>query len=62
MNEIQVLYICDRTKCERCYDECKHTTDFKYAKNFSITKTNKFDGSSRVYVVENDEEGTVCEE
>ncbi len=62
MSELQVLYICDRMKCEHCSYECKHTTDIMHAKNFSVTRTNEFDGVSRVYVVENDEEGTVCED
>ena len=25
------FYICDRTRCEHCSDECRHTTDLKYA-------------------------------
>lgn len=62
MSEIQVLYICDRKKCENCYENCKHTTDIKHAKNFEVTEVNRFDGTSKVYVVENDMEDTVCEE
>ena len=61
MSEIQVLYICDRMKCEHCSNECRHTTDIKHAKNFEVTEITKFDGTSRVYVVEN-EEYTICEE
>lgn len=62
MSELQVFYICDRIKCENCHENCKHTTDIKHAKNFKVTRTNEFDGTSRVYVVENDMEDTVCEE
>lgn len=62
MSELQVLYICDRIKCENCHENCKHTTDIEHAKNFKVTRTNEFDGTSRVYVVENDMEDTVCEE
>lgn len=36
MNEIQVLYICDREKCEDCFNSCNHTTDISHAKNFKL--------------------------
>lgn len=30
-----ILYLCDRTRCEYCtYPTCKHTTDIKYSKNY----------------------------
>ena len=29
-----VLYICNRKKCECCYPECHHTKDIHYAANF----------------------------
>lgn len=30
----KVFYICDRTACEVCHDECTHTDDITHAKNF----------------------------
>ena len=29
-----ILYVCDRTKCPECHDECEHTTDISHAVNF----------------------------
>jgi len=29
----QVLYICDRTKCKNCTDECHHTANKFYARD-----------------------------
>lgn len=35
MINIDVIYICDRKKCEHCsYPKCKHTTDINHAANF----------------------------
>ena len=28
-----ILWICNRKRCENCFDECKHTTDKEYAIN-----------------------------
>lgn len=28
---VKRYYICDRTRCENCSHECRHTTDLKYA-------------------------------
>ena len=25
------FYVCDRTRCENCSYECRHTTDLRYA-------------------------------
>lgn len=30
-DKIDILYICDRKKCEICSDVCKHTSDIKHA-------------------------------
>lgn len=33
--QIDVIYICNRTRCEHCtWPVCQHTTDIKYAANF----------------------------
>ena len=29
-----VIYLCDRTKCENCRDFCRHTADIAHAVNF----------------------------
>lgn len=37
MDNPQVAYICDKTKCEKCtWPECSHTTDITYAANFTM--------------------------
>lgn len=30
-DKIDILYICDRKKCELCHDECKYTIDASHA-------------------------------
>lgn len=30
----RVFYVCDRKKCEKCHDECRHTSDIEHAANF----------------------------
>ncbi len=32
--EKEILYICDRTLCENCHEECRHTTRIDHAVNF----------------------------
>ena len=27
----KVYYVCNRKRCERCFDECHHTTQIEYA-------------------------------
>lgn len=40
-NKTKIAFLCDRKKCKDCsYQECKHTTDIKHAKNF--VKENDF--------------------
>ena len=29
----EILYICDRKKCEDCFEECRHTSDKDHAVN-----------------------------
>ena len=29
----ECFYICNRKKCENCLDNCKHTSDERFAKN-----------------------------
>jgi len=29
-----IYYLCNRKKCVMCEDECNHTDDIKYAKNY----------------------------
>lgn len=31
-----VFFLCDRTACENCNSECKHTSNIEHAKNFKI--------------------------
>lgn len=31
MKPIKRFYVCDRTRCEHCSYECRHTTDLKHA-------------------------------
>lgn len=38
MCEKEILYVCDRTKCENCYEECHYTTDIKHAISFDYKK------------------------
>ena len=30
----EILYFCDRRKCDECHESCKHTQDISHAKNF----------------------------
>ena len=32
--EKEILYICDRTLCENCHEECRYTTHIDHAVNF----------------------------
>jgi len=36
----RILYICNRQKCHECCDECRHTSDIRYAKNFDTVYMN----------------------
>lgn len=33
-----ILYLCDRKKCEMCHPECAHTNDITHAANFTQEK------------------------
>ena len=33
---MNVFYLCNRKKCKECSDECKLTTDVRYAANFNL--------------------------
>ena len=40
-----ILYLCDRKACDNCsYPKCKHTSDFRHAKNFIVTFQNSRGG------------------
>jgi hypothetical protein len=48
LHKVNVIYLCDRKKCEKCsFPLCKHTTDIKHAIRF---KQSEFDES--VYIEE----------
>lgn len=32
MNRSQVFYLCNRKKCPNCHEECRHTSDLRFAK------------------------------
>lgn len=32
----EVLYICDRLKCEKCYEGCHLTSDLGHARDFTV--------------------------
>ena len=36
-----VLYLCDRLKCDKCYSSCKYTSDIKHAVNFNLVGGDK---------------------
>ncbi len=33
-SRMKALYLCDREQCEKCRDDCEHTTDINHSKNF----------------------------
>lgn len=35
---MKIFYICDRKRCENCYDECRHTSDASHAAHFKELK------------------------
>ena len=51
---MDVLYICNRKKCPNCSDECKHTKDVRYAKNFELVEGKASNGENYIYAVEKD--------
>lgn len=51
---MNVLYICNRQKCSNCSDECNHTTDVRFAKNFTLEEKWNPSGEYFMYAVEKD--------
>ena len=49
---MDVLYLCNRKKCENCSDECIHTKDVRYAKNFELQEHWSPSGEYFMYAVE----------
>lgn len=33
---MNIFYLCDRQACEKCSEECTHTSDITHAKNFYL--------------------------
>lgn len=31
MGDYNIFYLCDRKACEKCHEECHHTSDIKHA-------------------------------
>jgi hypothetical protein len=58
---MDVLYICNRKKCPNCSDECKHTKDPRYAKNFELEEGKAYNGENYIYAIEKDNaSNSVC--
>lgn len=39
---MEIVFICDRQKCEVCHDECRHTKDINHAVNFAKVTDDKY--------------------
>lgn len=33
--DANILFLCDRRRCQVCHSDCRHTTDIKHAVNFT---------------------------
>lgn len=51
---MNVFYLCNRKKCKECYDECKLTTDVRYAVNFNLEEGKDDNGENFMYAIEKD--------
>ena len=51
---MDVLYLCNRQKCQVCTEECKHTKDVRFAKNFELNERKGSNGENYMYAVEKD--------
>ena len=51
---MNVLYLCNRKKCKECSDECKLTTDVRYAVNFNLEEGKDDNGENFMYAIEKD--------
>lgn len=47
----EVMYICDRKKCEVCYEYCGYTSDIRHAENFKEIYSGRFEeNKTGIYV------------
>lgn len=37
-----VMFLCDRRACDKCFNECQHTSEIKHAENFQLSIGGKF--------------------
>ena len=51
---MNVFYLCNRKKCKECSDECKLTTDVRYAVNFNLEEGKDDNGENFMYAIEKD--------
>ena len=51
---MNVFYLCNRKKCKECSDECKLTTDIRYAANFDLEEGKYDNGENFMYAIEKD--------
>ena len=51
---MDVFYLCNRKKCKECSDECKLTTDDRYAANFKLEERKDDNGENFMYAIEKD--------
>ena len=51
---MDVFYLCNRKKGKECFDECKLTTDVRYAANFKLEEGKDDNGENFMYAIEKD--------
>jgi len=51
---MDVFYLCNRKKCKECFDECKLTSDVRYAAHFRLEERKDSNGENFMYAIEMD--------
>ena len=56
---MDILYLCNRKKCQDCIGQCKYTKDVRYAQNFELHESKDRNGENFMYATEKDASNSV---